>query len=59
MRGCEMIWDADDAARVQQLVEQASGGECPCLTGLTCPLMTPQTLALIRDMTRRATLASV
>ena len=59
MRGCEMIWDAVDARRVQQLVQEATGEDCPCIKGDGCPLLTPETISLIRDMTRRATLTAV
>ena len=39
MYGCEIMWGDDDAAKVQALVEESTGGPCPCKTGLVCPLL--------------------
>lgn len=43
MLGCEILWGPEDAARVRQLVEEATGEDCPCLQGRVCPLLPSST----------------
>lgn len=37
--GCEVLFDEDEAKRMQELVETALGRPCPCKTGRGCPLL--------------------
>lgn len=46
MYGCEVLWDAKDAARVQELMEQGTGKPCLCKRGKRCPIL-PDTLAVV------------
>lgn len=46
MQGCEVLWDAAKAERVQQLIEMGTGALCPCRTGGRCPIL-PKTLAVV------------
>ena len=46
MYGCEVLWDAEDAERVQELMEQGTGKPCPCKRGKRCPIL-PRTLAIV------------
>ena len=46
MYGCEVLWDAEDAKRVQELMEQGTGKPCPCKRGKPCPIL-PKTLAVV------------
>lgn len=39
MHGCELLFDAETAARVIAQVRAASGGECPCDKGQRCPML--------------------
>ena len=41
------MWDAEDAKRVQELMEQGTGKPCPCKRGKRCPIL-PNTLAVLR-----------
>ena len=43
-RGCEVLWDAERADRVQHLIEDALGGPCPCTVALVCPLLSSRIL---------------
>jgi hypothetical protein len=45
MRGCEIYWDVDKADHMQALIEKATGRECPCKRGETCPIL-PREVAL-------------
>ena len=47
MYGCEVLWDAEDAKRVQELMEQGTGKPCSCKKGKRCPIL-PNTLAVLR-----------
>lgn len=47
MYGCEVLWDTEDAKRVQELMEQGTGKPCPCKRGKRCPIL-PKTLAVLR-----------
>lgn len=49
MRACEIVWNAQDAARVQELVQAVSGGDCPCFTGTDCPVIPPETISSLRQ----------
>ena len=40
------MWDAEDAERVQELMEQGTGKPCPCKRGKRCPIL-PRTLAIV------------
>ena len=40
------MWDAEDAKRVQELMEQGTGEPCPCKRGKRCPIL-PETLAIV------------
>jgi hypothetical protein len=46
MYGCEVLWDAEKAQRVQELMEQGTGKSCPCKAGERCPIL-PETLAVV------------
>lgn len=46
MQGCEVLWDAVKAERVQQLIEMGTGALCPCKTGGRCPIL-PKTLVVV------------
>ena len=46
MWGCEVLWDAEDAKRVQELTELGTGKPCPCKVGKRCPFL-PKTLAVV------------
>lgn len=37
--GCEVLFDEEEAVRVQELVETATGVLCPCKIGQGCPLI--------------------
>ena len=50
MYGCEVLWDAEKAQRVQELMEQGTGRPCPCKTGKRCPIL-PKTLAIVPTLT--------
>jgi len=47
--GCEVLWDAEDAKRVQELTEQGTGKPCPCKRGKRCPIL-PKTLAVLMGL---------
>lgn len=53
MYGCEILFDAETAASVREAVSKAAGGQCPCVAGLTCPLL-PDDLGPILDRRRPA-----
>jgi hypothetical protein len=38
MMGCEVLFSAADAERVQQMIEDATGLPCACKRDLRCPL---------------------
>ena len=46
MYGCEVLWDAEKAQRVQDLMEQGTGKPCSCKTGKRCPIL-PKTVAVV------------
>lgn len=50
--GCEVLFDEEKAARVQELVETATGGPCPCKSGQGCPLIPSNKVVL--EMRRTA-----
>jgi len=50
--GCEVLWDAEDAKRVQELMEQGTGKPCPCKVGKRCPIL-PKTLAIVPNLAKR------
>lgn len=37
--GCEVLFSAERAMAVQQLVEESTGKPCPCKVGRACPLL--------------------
>lgn len=37
--GCEVLFNEDDAKRIQAMTERAVGGPCPCKMGNPCPLL--------------------
>ena len=47
MQGCEVLWDAEDVKRVQELMAQGMGKPCSCKRGKRCPIL-PNTLAVLR-----------
>lgn len=51
-RGCEVVLSLQDADRLQRTVQEATGGPCPCTTGVACPLL-PQEPQLVRRGTRK------
>lgn len=46
VRGCELLYGAERADRMQAAFEMMEGGPCPCRLGQVCPLL-PEKLALI------------
>lgn len=45
MRVCEAIYGPEQADNIEVLVVEATGCECPCRQGLTCPLSDGQGLS--------------
>ena len=39
MLGCELLFSAEKAEKVQALVEESTGRPCPCKAGEHCPLL--------------------
>lgn len=39
MYGCDLIFNATDAAAIREEVRSKLGGACPCEQGLRCPLL--------------------
>ena len=50
MYGCEVLWDAEKAQRVHELMEQGTGKPCPGEVGKRCPLL-PKMLAIVPTLT--------
>lgn len=46
VRGCELLYGAERADRMQAAFEMMEGGPCPCRLGQVCPLL-PERLALV------------
>jgi hypothetical protein len=53
MRGSETRWDDRTAARIQALVERATGMPCPCKRGLICPFLPHSDRGAAADADRR------
>lgn len=43
--GCEVMWGDDKAGKIQRLIEESTGGPCPCKGGGRCPML-PVTVKL-------------
>lgn len=39
MYGCEILFDREQAAAMQELIERKTGDPCPCKQGKACPLL--------------------
>lgn len=39
MIGCEVLFGKVVGAQAQAMIEAATGGPCPCVQGLRCPLL--------------------
>lgn len=39
MRTCEAIYGPEQAANIEHLIVMATGTQCPCRSGLRCPLL--------------------
>ena len=37
--GCELLFGEEKGARIRAQIEDAIGEACPCVRGLTCPLL--------------------
>lgn len=44
---CEQLMPVEQAVRLQGLVEEVTGEECPCAQDGTCPLLPARLLALL------------
>ena len=42
--GTEIVWDAEMAQQMREMLEKARGGPCPCESGKRCPIL-PRSLA--------------
>lgn len=40
---CQLMFGIERAAEVRELIETATGEDCPCLRGLRCILLDPLT----------------
>ena len=49
-----MLWGAEQAHRAQQLIEEALGDRCPCVRGMSCPLL-PARVAVAVAVEERTT----
>lgn len=54
MLGCEVLYGRDKGAEVRALVERAIDGPCPCMLGLTCPLLSQSQGAPMRVSSQRS-----
>jgi hypothetical protein len=52
--GCEVLFDAERASAMQEMVERATGGPCPCKQAMPCPLLPRDGLPVAWPVTQQA-----
>ena len=49
MRACEIVWDAEEAQQVDEMMERSTGHPCPGSVGGDCPILPRSTSSIAKQ----------